>query len=143
MDMRRMIKASAAAFLFTSLLTAATPPPLMNYEGVLRNSANVPLSGNYDMVFRFLDASSNEVLVDSHTALQGGQVTVSGGLFNVTLGGGDVTDGAGPGSYVSIDQVFRDYAIVYLQITVGAETLSPPTRIVSSAYALNAANLGG
>src|SRR5262245_58104705 len=126
--MGRIIKASAAAFLFTSLLTAAIPPPLMNYEGVLRNSANVPLSGNYDMIFRFLDASFNEVLVDSHTSTNGGQVAVTGGLFNVELGGGDVTDGTGPGTYTSIDQVFRDHNFVYLQITIGAETLDPPIR---------------
>jgi hypothetical protein len=121
--MRRIITASAAtAFLFTSLLMAATPPALMNYEGVLRNSANAPLSGDYDMVFGFLDTFSGEVLVDSHTSSSGGQVSVSGGLFNVALGSGTVTDGSSPGVYTPLDQVFRDNGTVYLQITIGSET---------------------
>lgn len=142
--MRRIITASAAtAFLFTSLLMAATPPALMNYEGVLRNSANAPLSGDYDMLFRFLDTLSGEVLVDSHTSSSGGQVSVSGGLFNVALGCGTVTDGSSPGVYTSLDQVFRDNGTVYLQITIGSETLTPPIRVVSAAYALNATNLAG
>lgn len=140
--MRRIVIASTA-FLFASLLTAATPPPLINYEGVLRNSANAPLTGNFDMVFRFLDPGSNEVLVDRHTASLGGQVSVSGGLFNVPLGSGNVIDGTGPGTYTSLDQVFRDYGTVYLQITIGTETLTPSLQIVSAPYALNATNLAG
>ena len=45
----------------------ATPPEYLNYQGVLRDAADAPLGGNYDMVFRFFDAASvgNELLVDS------------------------------------------------------------------------------
>jgi hypothetical protein len=130
------------AFATGLALAQATPPALMNYQGVLRNALDQPLSGTYDMVFRFYneDVAGNEILVDSHTIGSGGQVTASGGLFNVNLGSGAVSDGSGPETYTSLAEVFRDYGTVWLSIQVGSETLSPRMRIVPTAYALNAAN---
>jgi len=127
----------------------ASPPVYLNYQGVLRDSANNPLDGSYDMVFRFYDGLDEEILIDRHTASQGGAVTVSGGLFNVQLGAGSTADGSGPGSYTSLAEVFRDYNEVYLEVQIGedaapgTEVLSPRTRVVSAAYALNASNLAG
>lgn len=134
------------AFLGVGLAAlAAAPPAQINYQGVLRNSSDSPLTGTYDMVFSFWDASSagNEILDDSHLASGTGAVTVSNGLFNVALGGGAVTDGPAPGTYTALDQVFRDYSAVWLEVKVGGETLSPRTQMIASAYALNASNLGG
>src|SRR5262245_58663271 len=44
------------------------PPSRMNYQGVLRDQNSVPLSGTYDMTFRFFDAATggNEIVVDQH-----------------------------------------------------------------------------
>lgn len=122
---------------------AATPPALVNYEGVLRDQNGNPLTGSYDMVFRFMDASTlgNEILVDQHLGANG--VVVSGGLFNVALGSGAVSDGSGPGTYTALDAVFRDYSAVWLEVQVGTETLSPRTQMESAPYALNATNLNG
>jgi hypothetical protein len=133
------------AALVPGAALAATPPPQVNYQGVLRSASDAPLTGSYDMVFSFWDASSggNEILDDAHTAAGGSVVSVSNGLFSVTLGGGTVTDGPGPGAYTSLDAVFRDYATVWLQVKVSTETLNPRTPIVASAYALNASNVGG
>src|SRR5262245_44104351 len=52
---------------------AATPPTLVNYEGVLRNASNAPLNGTYDMEFRFWssDVGGDEILIDRHTAALG------------------------------------------------------------------------
>jgi hypothetical protein len=124
---------------------AATPPALVNYQGVLRNAQDQPQNGTFDMTFRFFDAQSagNEILIDAHTTGGGNPVTVSNGLFAVQLGGGTVSDGAGAGTYTSLAQVFRDFSAVWLETRVGSETLSPRTRVVSSAYALNADSLGG
>jgi len=124
---------------------AADAPALVNYQGVLRDAADKPRAGTFDMVFRFYDAPSagNEILVDAHTGGGGNAVTVSGGLFNVQLGGGTVTDGSGAGTYTSLSEVFRDFGATYLAITVGGEVLSPRIRIQSAAYALNASNLQG
>jgi hypothetical protein len=120
------------------VVPAATPPALVNYQGVLRDQNDKPLSGTFDMDFRFMDAvtGGNEILIDHHVAPAG--VTTSNGLFNVALGSGGVADGSGPGTYTSLDAVFRDYTNVWLEVKVGTETLAPRTRIVSAAYALNA-----
>jgi hypothetical protein len=130
-----------AVFLTVGAMGAATPPALVNYQGVLRDNNDKPLSGSYDMVFRFIDAATggNEILLDSHTAAGGvSPVSVTGGLFNVALGSGAVTDGSGPGTYTALDAVFRDYGSVWLEVRIGAETLAPRTRVQSAAYALNA-----
>src|SRR5262245_40634424 len=42
----------------SGLALGAEPPDLMNYQGVLRNAAGHPLSGNYEMIFRFVNAAS-------------------------------------------------------------------------------------
>ena len=124
---------------------AASPPALVNYQGVLRNAQDQPQTGTFDIIFGFFDAQTggNEILLDAHTTGGGNPVSVANGLFSVQLGGGTVSDGAGPGTYTSLAQVFRDYAAVWLETRVGGETLSPRTRVVSSAYALNADSLGG
>ena len=142
--MKRLVLVIVGAVAVASV-PAADPPTLVNYQGVLRDALDKPRTGTFDMVFRFFDAptAGTEILVDSHTGGGGNAVTVTGGLFNVQLGGGTVSDGLGTGTYTSLDQVFRDYGTTYLQITVGAEVLTPRIRIQSAAYALNASNLQG
>jgi hypothetical protein len=122
---------------------AASPPGLLNYQGVLRDAADKPRNGSFDMTFHFFDAltAGNEILVDAHTTPSG--VVVTNGLFNVLLGSGTITDGAGAGFYTSLDGVFRDFDTVYLEVQIGSETLAPRTRIVSAPYSLNAGSLGG
>ncbi len=138
---------AAFALLSTALLApllAADPPPLVNYQGVLRDAFDRPLDGDVDMVFRFMSSplTGSEILVDSHTLAAGGRVRVTGGVFNVELGAGAVTDGSGPGTYTSLEDVFRDYGSVFLAIRVGTEDLSPRVRIASAGYALNATYAG-
>ncbi len=142
--MRRLVLALAVVVSVSQGL-AADPPTLVNYQGVLRDALDKPRNGTFDMTFSFYDAltAGNEILVDSHTGGGGNAVTVTGGLFNVQLGGGTVSDGSGAGTYASLADVFRDYGAAYLQITVGAEVLSPRIRVQSAAYALNASNLQG
>lgn len=142
--MRRIaLSVVLSAVVTGAAAVAATPPALVHYEGVLRDQNGNPLTGTYDMVFRFMDAATlgNEILVDTHQGASA--VVVSGGLFNVDLGSGTVTDGAGPGLYAGLDAVFRDYAAVWLEVQVGAETLAPRTRLLSAPYALNATHLDG
>jgi len=138
--------AAILGFLMTAAAAAAAvPPTVVNYQGVLRSAANAPLTGTYDMEFRFWSAAAggNEILIDRHTAALGSAVTVSGGLFAVHLGEGSISDGSGPGTYTDLAAVFRDHGAVWLAVRVGAEDLSPRTQLVSAAYALNASHLGG
>jgi hypothetical protein len=137
--------ALGCAFLAAAGARAATPIPQVNYQGVLRNASGVPLDGDYNMVFRFMSAAvgGDEILVDDWSQGVGGPVHVTKGLFNVSLGAGFPTDGAGPGTYTSLAQVFRDYSPVFLEVKVGAETLLPRTLILSVPAALNADHLDG
>lgn len=129
-------------FVSPTATPAAEPPALIQYQGVLRDASDAPLTGAYDMVFTFFDAEvgGNEILVDRHLAADSQAVAVAGGLFAVGLGSGQVADGPGPGVYSSLSAVFRDHDAVWLQVGVGAETLAPRTRVLASGYALNAAN---
>ena len=100
---------------------AATPPALVNYQGVLRDSGGNPLTGSYDMAFRFFNVAVGgfEILVDSHVGAQ--RVPVMGGLFNVALGGGVVTDGSGPflnDPYLSLDMMFADFDGVWMEMEI-------------------------
>src|SRR4029434_1457485 len=88
--------------LTAGLAVAATPPPRVNYQGVIRDPASgLTLSGAYDAIFRFYSAATggDEVLVDTHMAAANQGLSVTNGLFSVPLGGGAVTDGSGPGTY--------------------------------------------
>jgi hypothetical protein len=128
------------ALLAATALIAGDPPETINYQGVLRDSSDTPLDGAYAMVFRFYSASSggDEILVDTH-----GTVTVSGGLFNIALGGGTVADGSGPGVYTSLSRVLADYDDVHLEVQVGGEILSPRIALASAGFALNARRVRG
>ncbi len=129
-----------ALLVASSAARAALPPTRVNYQGVLRGSADAPLTGSYDMRFGFWDAATGgvEIMLDEHAAATGDAVTVSGGLFDVLLGGGNLTDGSGPGTYTSLDAVFRDHSDVWLEVRIEGETLAPRTHIQSAPYALNA-----
>jgi hypothetical protein len=129
--------------LATGLVGAAGMPDLLNYQGVLRDVADNPLDGPYDMIFNFYDADvgGDQILYDKQTG--GGAVIVTDGLFNVALGSGAVFDGLGPGTYTSLTEMFAAYGTVYLEIDVAGELLSPRVQVISAAYALNAARLEG
>jgi hypothetical protein len=117
----------------------AEPPGLISYQGVLRDASDRPLTGTYDMIFRFVDAASGGTLLltDYHTGPNG--VVVSGGLFTAYLGGGMLS----PGTEASIQGVFANRSGVYVEVQVGSETLSPRVQVVSAGYALNAGRVGG
>jgi len=66
-----------------------------------------------------------------------------GGLFSVKLGSGQIADGSGPGVYLSLVDVFRDFSPVYMEVEIAGEVLSPRLEVVSAASALNASRLGG
>lgn len=126
----------AAASIPTS--RAATPPGLVSYQGVLRSASGAPLNATYDMIFRFVDAPSGGTLLltDYHTGPNG--VVVTGGLFTAQLGGGTLA----PGTEANLQDVFSNHAPVYVEVQVGAETLTPRVQVLSAAFALNAGRLG-
>ena len=105
-------------------------PLLLNYQGRLTNAGGTALTGNYNMVFRMVDATGN-ALGWSETQ---NNVPVSNGFFAVQLGSvtalsasmlqGPPTDGFGP--------------VRFLEVTVNGELLSPNVRILGAAWAIAA-----
>ena len=126
---------------WVGLSMAASPPERLNLQGVLRDNAGAPLDGTQPMTFRLYDTDAGcpgggtLLLKDDH-----GSVSVSGGLFNVALGGGMLT----AGTVSSLAEAFRDNAEVWVEIEVGGDGgMCPRARVESSAYALNADHLDG
>jgi len=142
----RLLKSLAiTCLLLATAVHAASPPEVINYQGVLRDAADNPLNGDYDMVFRLWSAElgGDEILLDRHLAVNLQAVAVTGGLFNVMLGAGEVLDGLGQGTYASLAGPFRDYGELWLEVQIGSETLSPRVRVAASGYALNSSHLSG
>ena len=139
------MKRTIPAVLFSIFIAAgvilgqAAPPPFVNYQGVLRDNNDRPLTGSFDMTFHFMsDATEGvEIFVDAHRMRYMNPVQVTGGLFNVQLGRGEVGDGSGPGTYTSLSEVFRDYGFVYLKIVVNGEELSGRPWLLSAPSAVN------
>jgi hypothetical protein len=141
MNKRRTLIGMVVAILAGLALWAVDPPLLVNYQGVLRNTSNAPLTGIYDMTFSFFDqaAGGTLLLTDAHTAAGGLPVTVSGGLFSAALGAGILT----PGSETTTEGVFKNHTAVYLSVQVGSEFLTPRVQVVSAAYSQNSHALDG
>jgi hypothetical protein len=128
------------------LAIAATPPALINYQGVLRDAADDPVDGIFDMEFLFYDidgggscSAGTLLLKDSHMTAGSGGITVTGGLFNTQLGGGTITAGTSS----DLEGVFRDNGSVYLEVWVDGEMLCPRVEVLATGYSLNASNLDG
>lgn len=124
----------------------AIPPEAINYQGVLRDAAGNPLDGSHDMVFRYYSADSGGTfyLMEEHLDPAGGgtgQVTVTGGLFNVALGTGDLVDVTG-GAITTLGDVFTQ-SDVWLEVQVGSEILSPRIHVRGAPYAINSSRLDG
>jgi hypothetical protein len=101
-------------------------PKLLNYQGYLTDTLGIPIDDSLDMTFKVFDAASsgNELWSEMQT-----NVPIERGVFSVILGG--ITP--------IPDSVFADFTSTWLELTLeGPQTLTPRTRIVSSAYAYTA-----
>lgn len=128
---RLIVVLAMSVFLLTGQLVLADTPQLINYQGVLSDSYGQPLDGGYYLMFTIYDAPSDP---SSILWQEGRTVTVSYGLFNVTLG-----------SIVPLsDTVFNDTGR-YLGIRVGTgePEISPRTPLVSSPYAFRVKTVDG
>lgn len=121
---------------FASPVSSQTAAPvLINYQGELRSPTRgepVP-DGSYDMVFKIYDVqSAGTALWEwTHSTGNGNPVQVADGIFSVILG-------SGTGN--ALDASLFGDADRWLEIVVGAETLSPRQRITSVAYSLVSEN---
>ena len=122
---------------------AATPPERINVQGVLRDSAGNPVNGAVDMFFNLFDRPDGCAISEEGFLLSDFQsVNVSGGLFNVALGAGELN----PAGASGLREAFRDNTEVWVEFTVAGpptERLCPRVRVESVAYSLNADHLDG
>lgn len=91
----------------------------INYQGFLRDSLGQPVTGTLSMTFSIYDAPSGGTQLWSEDQT----VSVDSGLFNVILG---------------IPATVFTGADRWVQLQIGAQTLSPRTKITSMAYAYKA-----
>src|SRR5437867_451007 len=119
--MKRITLASTIVVGLAGMLLAAEPPALVNYQGVLRDASNAPISGSRNMVFRFFatPAGGSDLLADAHSGVS--TVTLNGGLFSVQLGSGVVTPGPACLDCTTLARVFRKISPVYMEIQVQTE----------------------
>jgi hypothetical protein len=96
-------------------------PRLVNYQGVLKDTANVPQAGNFSFTFSIYTQSVGGAQLWTETQ---NPVNVSQGLFSVLLGS------VNPIPYSVFNGEDR-----WLEVSVGGTTLSPRRRMVSVAYA--------
>jgi hypothetical protein len=105
--------------------TRAATPDSLDYEGRIRDSLGNPMNGLSTLAFHFLDpVSKAEIMVEWHPAVE-----ICGGRFHVRLGGGVTGDGAGPGDYRTVGQVFRDYPDLLLQVEADGQLQAPRVRL--------------
>lgn len=109
---------------------AATPPSVINYQGkILENG--VSASTSLSMTFELFNTSTGGSALYTYTEA----VIPSSGLFSVLIGDSLINP---------LDpEIFKNNSELYLQVTVGIETLSPRKRIVTVPYAFNARYLDG
>ena len=92
----------------------------INYQGQLRDSGGNPLSGTYDMEFRFWDDPVAGSQVGS--TITQNDVVATNGLFSVKL---------------DVDESNFNGQALWLEIRVEGEVLGPRQEIVPAAYALH------
>ena len=98
-------------------------PKLMNYQGYLTDTFDIPINDTLDMTFKIFDAVSSGSELWSETQTN---VPVERGVFSVLLGGIAPIP----------DSVFADFTSTWLELTLeGPQTLTPRTRITSVGYA--------
>jgi microcystin-dependent protein len=121
--------------------SAQSVPALMNFQGQVLAANGSPLAtGDYDLTFQIFDAAEGGTLIWGPQVLDGGgsaghgpKIPVVQGYFNVMLGPVDTTNRPLSGAFLG--------ATRFLEVKVGTNNpISPRQQILSTPYALNAAN---
>ena len=122
-------------YLFIALILAivgaagalAAVPARMTYEGRLTDAGGSAITTTKTVTFSIFDAAAGGTLVWGPESQE--LTPDSQGVFNTQLGG---TTPLSTAVFSGSDR--------YLQVTVGGETISPRTRLVTAPYAFTAAS---
>ena len=110
-------------FTFPQYVEAMSISPMISYQGILKDSSGNLINGNAAITFKLYNTSTAGNLLWQETKT----IQVNTGLFNTQLG--DVT----PLNAAQFDQA------LWLEITVGADTLSPRQQLMGAPYAFSLA----
>ena len=127
-------------FAFDYRAVAANPPEIITYQGKLLVNGSAA-STTLAMYFKIYDASAggNLLYTASGTTATPLHVstTPSNGLFSINLGDTTVpTNALSP-------NIFANNSELYLEVTIGATTLTPRKRLTASPYTINSMYLNG
>lgn len=115
--------------------TALTPPRRqLSFQGRLTDSGGTPITTAVSVVFKLFNALTGPTQL--YTSGTCSITPDQDGIFNTLIG-----DGVCGAEIAS--SVFTDNRDVFLEITVGAETLTPRQQIATVGYALNSETLQG
>ena len=120
------------------LVQAASAPTIITYQGKLLVNGSVATT-TQSMKFVIYDSSSGGTALYTASGTLPTtstiSVSVSSGFFTVNLGDTGTN---------SLDPtIFKNNSAVYLEVTIGGETLSPRKRVTAAPYAFNAKYLDG
>ncbi len=118
--MRSLLILLATTVLLTASAFSIAPTPF-SFQGMLTDSVKKPLTGSYDLTFKLFDAETAGTQVGSTVAIPG--VSVNAGVFSVALDFG-----------LTVFNGERRW----LEVTVGADVMTPRSEITSAPYALMA-----
>lgn len=140
--MKRVLILLALGLLLPAAEVLAQPvPALINFQSQLLNPDGTPLAtGDYELTFRIFDATEGGTLIWGPQVLDGAggaghgpKIPVVQGYFNVMLGPIDTAARPLTGAFQA--------ATRFLEIKVGANNpISPRQQVLSTPYAVNAAN---
>ena len=122
------------AAVLASGFAVAQVPRAINYQGVLTNAAGIPLTSPpaVAMTFALFNVASGGAALWKESQ----SVSVTNGVFDVTLGAGTLVGGVQLGN-LAFDVPY------FLEGAAGGETLAPRSALSSSPYAIHAASADG
>lgn len=137
------------SFFASSMVRAAAPPNIVTYQGRILNANGVPIGdASATMVFRLCDSLAGACTTSGDSCLwesdDGASCDTADAATSVPLADGLFSQDLGNAAYPAIpDSVFADNSAVYLEVSIGGETLSPRKRLTAAPYAVNSQTLDG
>lgn len=135
--MKKRMFAVPAVLLVLLLFAPSFPafamvPPLINYQGELRDNIGTPLEGTYTMHFYLYDDLTAGIQLWNEQQ----DVTATNGIINVQLGADTPFTGS---EFTGNRPVYLEVAIIN-ENTHALETLSPRQQLTATPFAMQAAN---
>lgn len=131
-----------ATLLWRPAHSVAAPPTILTYQGKLLESGTA-VTTTQSMQFRIYNAAAGGQLVYTASGTVGVplavSVTPSSGIFAVEIG----NTAASPSTNALDPDIFTTSSELYLEVRIGATTLSPRKRLTTVPFALNSRYLMG